>query len=142
MFGFDGPSLEAAVKKGKEGGPADGHPNHVCWAKGLSFKVKGNTPFKDGSYESFIHHGLGAHDMARLMTDDSKLIHPHTQKQLAPSDITTTTFYKCRWEIDGMLSNKKKVQRKGVADEHPQELESEGEGATWAWLTVTTSALS
>ena len=40
-----------------------------------------------------------------------------------------------------MLSNKRKVQRSGVADEDPQMLENEGEGTTWVYLTVTTSAL-
>jgi hypothetical protein len=143
--GFAGPSLEAAVKKDSVDAK-DGHPDHCCWETGLSFKVKGDTPFQSKSGDkktcvTFLHHGLGTHDMARLMNDDSKLIHPHTKKQLTAADITRTTFYKCRWEIEGMLSDKKKVQRSGVADKDPQMLENEGEGATWVYLTVTTSAL-
>ena len=90
-FCFDGPDLKGEVKQGAVG-IEDGHPAHCRWEAGLSFKVKGNTPFQSSkSGESrtgvtMIHHGLGVHDMARLMMDDSKLVHPHTKAQLSLDD--------------------------------------------------------
>jgi hypothetical protein len=145
-FAFTGPTLQGFIKKGAVGGPRQKEdPDHICWQTGLSFKVKGNTPHRDASYQTLIHHGLGEHNMAKLMSTKSKeckLVHPHTKQQLTADDITATTFYRCRWEIDGLTSDDTLVQRTGVADKHPDVVENELEGSKWQWLAITTSPLS
>ena len=122
------------------------HPDHSCWKPGLSLAVKGSTPFKNKSYLTHLHYGMGednTHDWCRILC--KTLVHPQTNKILGFKDIMAMTFYKCQWSVDGSLLMKngsvKEVEMSGVADGCPKVMKSEDKAVGWRYLTLKTNPL-